>query len=400
MRQQFFRLWPFLAHVSVNRVPWFVSRSLALIGLSMCLSGMAHAQWRHSGASGVAYDYSVMFRDSGPSNSLEEIRDKALQACMAWSQGKAWWCQFSSWGVEFQGGSLDRYHASITIVGAGTTIYHAYWDLPLTCPDGQEPGEDEHGFPMCAEATGSGGTAQLSVPDCQPTAVGQTSVCGDVVVTAAGGPITLPSFASSVSITGPGAEHFFYHPSVNNPCPSGGGVLAEGASCSLGTLEYHPTTEGDHSATLTVTPTDGNGASVGFIGEASYSYSWVAEEWGACDDGAGTWVPGTWSPTLGCGETEQSRTVTCVIEAGSGTQVRDVSCVRSDGQDGAGNCDLGTKPADSQSCTPTDPNVCDAGSKPPESRTETLNNTCDLVNAIQAACAATPEEDFCVVVGL
>lgn len=271
-----------------------------------------------------------------------------------------------------------------------------YWLKDQECPAGQMVGEGAYGEPACIAAPGS---AHLTLPVCPPTDVGEASVCGDVVVTASGGPITLPGFASSVSITGPGEDHFFYHPSDNNPCPAAGGVLAAGDSCSLGTIEFQPTAEGEHDVTISVTPSSGDGTSANFTGE-TYSYSWATGAWGACTGGSGAWMTGPWSPTVGCGEVEQTRTVTCAINANSGTQTREVNCQRSDGQPAdESKCPDSSEPAKSQPCTPTDPSICD-GAKPDETRIETLNNACDLVDAIQAACAETPDEDFCVVVGL
>lgn len=106
------------------------------------------------------------------------------------------------------------------------------------------------------------------------------------------------------------------------------------------------------------------------------SYEWVAQPTGACTGGTGTWMPGFWAPTQGCGATAQTRSVTCAFQANSGTQPVIVQCQRSDGTPAnEANCDAGTRPSDTMaSCTPVSEAVC--GEAPETSRVEHLSNGC------------------------
>jgi hypothetical protein len=104
------------------------------------------------------------------------------------------------------------------------------------------------------------------------------------------------------------------------------------------------------------------------------TFRWVTSPMGACTGGSGTWHTGSWAPALGCGATLQTRSVTCVIDANSGTAPLAIACQRSDGSPAnESNCDPVTRPSSTASCTPVDP-VC--GEVSANSQTVSLRNGC------------------------
>ena len=89
------------------------------------------------------------------------------------------------------------------------------------------------------------------------------------------------------------------------------------------------------------------------------SYTWSSGSWGSCTGGSGNWTYTPWSPASGTyctSKLDQTRTGSCDITAGSGSQTRTVTCQRSDGTTVASSYCTATEPAASQSCTPTSVN--------------------------------------------
>lgn len=128
------------------------------------------------------------------------------------------------------------------------------------------------------------------------------------------------------------------------------------------------------------------------------TYSWDPSGFGPCEGGTFSWLAGEWSPDMGCGTVEQTRTVSCAVDAGSGTRAQTVSCRRSDGvQVAEALCDAGSRPATLEACTP-DHSICT--SPPSDRRTVTLNNSC-VRDAIMNVCSEHLENrQFCVATPL
>jgi hypothetical protein len=109
--------------------------------------------------------------------------------------------------------------------------------------------------------------------------------------------------------------------------------------------------------------------------DSGCTFNWVTQPTGACTGGTGAWQEGEWAPTLGCGPTQQHRSVACSFTANSGTGPVTATCQRSDGAPADESaCDPGTRPGPTGSCTPNDVAVC--GPEPATTRTTTLTNDC------------------------
>lgn len=109
------------------------------------------------------------------------------------------------------------------------------------------------------------------------------------------------------------------------------------------------------------------------------SFEWRTGEWGACTGGSATWLTSDWTPGSGCGLVTQIRSVTCSVNADSGTRSRTISCVRTadnmviDTHLWEAYCGAENRPVEVESCTP-EPSVC--GASPETSRTVELRDAC------------------------
>lgn len=196
---------------------------------------------------------------------------------------------------------------------------------------------------------------------CEDAGVSESGTCELVTVTSIG-TVTLNSPAASI-----GSTQFSI---VESTCPDG---QPFSGTCTI-QLQFHPTFQGTHTAYLQVR-INSLSTMVPLQGRALlYSYSWEAGDWGACTGGASSWVIGDWGPEQGCGLTEQVRTVTCAVAAGSGENLREVYCLRSDGvtvEDS--RCGTAPRPEEMQTCTPST-DIC--GEVPEDQREVELTSDC------------------------
>ncbi len=126
------------------------------------------------------------------------------------------------------------------------------------------------------------------------------------------------------------------------------------------------------------------------------TYSWLGGGFGACVGGSATWIAGQWLPESGCGPTVQSRSLTCTVDANSGTRTQGVHCERSDGNAvGESNCDAFTRPSSTESCTP---GTADCGAAPPSSQSTVLTVACPSANgSAYRGCTPDPANGkYCV----
>lgn len=169
---------------------------------------------------------------------------------------------------------------------------------------------------------------------------------------------------------------------------AGSGTQARTATCmrSDGTAVVDSQCTGTKPATsASCTPT--SGFSCGTQGAISQSalltdactYSWLATGFGTCSGGNAHWVLGEWTPPNGCGPTLQSRSLTCTVDANSGSQTQSVSCIRSDGSTVVdANCPALTRPVSSESCTPS---TVDCGAAPVTTQSVVLTSACPSANS-------------------
>ncbi len=108
------------------------------------------------------------------------------------------------------------------------------------------------------------------------------------------------------------------------------------------------------------------------------TYSWISGGFGECSGGSARWVAGQWLPATGCGATEQTRTLTCTVDANSGSRTQSSVCRRSDGVTVVdSNCDVSLQPVSMESCTPS---VADCGVAPTSGRSFVLASACPSAN--------------------
>ena len=162
-----------------------------------------------------------------------------------------------------------------------------------------------------------------------------------------------------------------------------GRMLVAGISTCTFQVRFSPGSIGQRTLTINVragingsSPSDYAGsAALHLTGTGAPLTSWRTGEYGACTGGSGEWQIGNWAPITGCGLVKQTRSVSCQIDAFSGTQTRTVECVNYSGEVVSDSkCDPKTRPSESRSCTPVDPSVC--GASPETERVVELSNNC------------------------
>lgn len=194
--------------------------------------------------------------------------------------------------------------------------------------------------------------------DLGTTPQGSPAVTRTVTLSAVNGQVTGISFSSTSKVN------------ITGSCP----FLNAGQSCQV-TLTASTAQSGSLSSMISVTSSVSPKfiSFQGAIGPPPFTYHWLVEGYSACTGGSGTWNVGEWAPASGCGMTDQTRSVTCIVSAGSGTQTPNTVCQRSDGAAAAEfNCDPATKPAPS-ACTPPD-SAC--GAAPASSQRVDMETSC------------------------
>jgi hypothetical protein len=188
-------------------------------------------------------------------------------------------------------------------------------------------------------------SASVSSLSCGTDTDGSTLSCGTLTFTASGGAVVLS--ATPLSLTD--SADF----SISNGTCTAGATIASGASCTSGAVSFDPASTGAHSTTITINTASGTGTSASASG-TGYTYTWTAGGFGTCSGGSGTWNYSAWTPTSGCGTNlPQTRTGSCVANAGTGSASQSVTCTRNDGTTVANTFCSGTANASSESCTPT-----------------------------------------------